>query len=161
MTQRSILFAALAVFCAYLPLAAQADIGKIGSPVVPSNAPAKGKEAADKTDAAAQEAKDATAERTPLLVIRFNQRHVYFQRALKQAVESAERAKPGAFYDVVSVVPGGGSASQNQRINEDSVANLNAVVQELQSLGVQAERIHTSSQPGVGVTSQEIQLFVN
>jgi len=153
------LFMASGAMLAFLP--AYADIGGIGSPVRPSNPPPP---LAAGNAAAPQPAPPATQDaepRTPLLVIRFNQQHVYFDRVLRQAVDATEKTKAGAVYDVVSIVPSGGSREQNERISADAADNLNAVVQQLQDLGVQPSRIQASTQSSTAVTAQEIDIFVN
>ena len=58
----------------------------------------------------------ATAPRdhtnTPLMVVRFNQRHVYYQRPLYTAVSRALEVKPSARFTMVSVVPTHGGEPQ-------------------------------------------------
>jgi len=163
----SLLLASVAMPALY----AHADIGGVGSPVVPSNLPppANNKTVATDTKAVVKAAapqpaintKD-NADREPLLVIRFNQQHVYFDRVLRQAVEVTEKTKAGAVYNVVSVEPAGGdNHEQNERISAVATSNLNTVVQEIQNLGVQSSRITTSTQPSATATLQEIDIFVN
>jgi len=86
-----------------------------------------------------------------LLIIRFNQKHVYFDKALATAVQSVEKAKPGSVYNVVSYTPPS---------IQDAQANLQAVTQQMQALGIPGSRIESSSQPSDEVKSQEIRIFV-
>ncbi|MCE2926352.1 MAG: hypothetical protein LW823_01720 [Rickettsiales bacterium] len=100
-----------------------------------------------------------TSAERPLLLIRFNQEHVHFNRALRQAVANAENIKPGVVYRVVSVVPvnrkGAPSipAAQTKR-------NLTSVTSSMAQLGVSSDRIKTSSENSKSASSQEIKLFV-
>src|SRR5687767_10321242 len=108
---------------------AYADIGGIGSPVVPSNTPQAKPKVARQGDTVVVEGEE---ERKPLLVIRFNQRRVYFERALHQAVQSTEKVKTGATYEIVSYVPttDGGRGVRNQINSGDAANNVNAVVEQ-------------------------------
>jgi hypothetical protein len=144
---------------------AMAAMGEVGSPVKASNAPEgkEGKKSTTKKEEPADEPVATAEESKPLLVIRFNQKHVYFDRALRQAVESVERTKAGASYTVVSYVPSGksGGSGQNERRTEDAVENLNEVVGGLAQQGVETSRIHYSSQTDDKLDSQEIHIFVD
>src|SRR5688572_25976710 len=74
----------------------------------------------------------------PLLLIRFNQPRVYFDRSLSQAVSSAERAKPGVTYDVVSYASG-----SDKKANE----NLRAVLGGIYKQGVPSQRVQIRNEP--------------
>ncbi len=100
-------------------------------------------------------------EGQPLLVIRFNQRRVYFERALRQAVDAAERAKDTVQYEVVSYGPEVDKRRMSgERVIDQAQENLRAVVEEMRQQGVDGGRIHTSTEPGDGMVTQEIHIFV-
>ena len=172
---------------------AYADIGDVGSPVVPSNpppaqpaasvpaaTPAPAQAGTPAQPAAAPAAAPAvtvppaapgasipqdtvpvaSAPQKPLLVIRFNQPGVSFQRALRQAVTSAEHIKNNVIYSVVSYVPVGASKSKNDRVATEATDNLNAVLSEMMSDGVPAGRIGTSTLSSPAGGSQEIHIYV-
>ena len=132
-------------------------IGKVGSPVVASNAP--------KSTATSPAAKTATTKKeetdeegpTPLMVIPFSQRRVNFERSLDQMVGSNEKIVPGASYNVISVIP---SASPTTHQSEVYVENLNAVVLEMQNAGIAPERIHSSTVTKNDAAGQEIGIYV-
>lgn len=98
----------------------------------------------------------------PLMVIRFNQHHVYYDGALSKAITTAERAKPGIFYSVVSRLPDLSAlpAEQRDNINSRAQDNLHNVVTQMQQLGVPANRIKIANQKQ-DVRSQEIAVYVN
>ena len=180
--------AAFSILCA-AGFSAQAQVYQgDDAPVVTAPAPADGQSmAAPQPDAAApaQPAADTSAvvnvpaspgdastqtpgqqaaavvPRKPLLIIRFNKHYVYFDRALQQAVNSAERIKPNVIYDVVSYAPLTGSRMQNTHRAEDAGADLQSVIQEMQSMGVAPDRIRTSTPASADISSPEIQIFVN
>lgn len=156
-----------------------ADIGGIGSPVVPSNAPAAqpveldengrpvtsgGAGAAATVDGSTPEIADSQKQEVkPLLVIRFNQRHVYFDNALRKAVAGAEIAKTGVMYNIVSYVPTGRALrrDQSERADADASANLDAVLQGMQNMGVDPSRVRTATQSSDTITSQEVRIYAN
>ena len=152
-----LLLSAICVLC--LPLPARADIGTVGAPDAADNNPPPQPTPRAKHKTVAAAAAPVQEEKKPLLVIHFNQHHVYFEKTLRKAVEAAEQTKGGVFYQVVSYVPAGNSGSQTQRIEEVSQANLNAVMNEFQALGVPSSRVSASTQPApAGVTSQEVHI---
>jgi hypothetical protein len=88
----------------------------------------------------------APDERTPLLVIRFNHAHVSYERALKQAVEAAQSAKPDMSYEVVSYAPHG------------KAAHLKEVTEGITKLGVSASKVHASTKSASG--TEEVRIYV-
>lgn len=98
----------------------------------------------------------------PLMVIRFNQHHVYYDDALAKAISAAQRAKPGANYSVVSRLPdlSALTAEQQSNINSRASDNLRNVVGQMQQLGVTSDHIKIANQKQ-DVRSQEIAVYVN
>ncbi len=94
----------------------------------------------------------------PVLVIRFNQKNVYFENALKTVVDSVARGKIDASYAVESVTPM--NETQDGRADSVHAANLLAVVSKLNKLGVDANKIGVKESKSDAVTSQEISIFV-
>jgi len=92
----------------------------------------------------------------PLLVIRFNEKHVHYERMLKQAVAAVEKAKPGASYMVISAVPPIAPGSQ---LTNEADNNLISVVSAIEKLGVNASRIRSGTITGNAPT-QEIDLYI-
>lgn len=97
-----------------------------------------------------------TEESTPLLTIRFNQHRVYFDRALRQAVRSAENTRAGVDYYVISVVP----AADANRAQVSALENLNSVVSAIRQQGIPDTRIHSKTDPSGEVASQEVRIYV-
>lgn len=96
-----------------------------------------------------------------LLTIRFNQPHVYYEDALTQAVKSAEQAKPGVMYEVLSTIPDLSSLTQDQqdKLSARAKDNLHNVVVKMQQQGVSPDRIRIADQT-LKIRSQEIRIFV-
>jgi len=148
---------ALSVFT-FLP--AHADIGAIGSPVVPSNLPPAQK---NSTGAPANGlVAPASDERQPLLVIDFNKREVNFVDGVRRVVTATEGSQPLAVYEVVSTIPLAANASRLkiEHLSDFYSGNLSAVVGALQDNGVPPARIHTSIATSDDAISQQISIFV-
>lgn len=99
---------------------------------------------------------------SPVMVVRFNQGHVYYDDALIKVVNAAEKARPGASYSVVSRLPDLSTLTADQQANiaTRSSENLRDVVAIIQQQGVAASRIKIANQKAP-VKSQEIAVFVN
>lgn len=150
---------------------AHADIGGIGSPVVPSNAP-KAEPAASQPAAKPvmeksiqpAETPQEMAGRKPLVVIRFpnGQKFVHYERALRRAVDATEKTKAGVVYYVVSSVPSSNNKASNQRMSDRAQENLRSVLDTLGKLGVESHRISYTSRAASASykDGQQIDIFV-
>lgn len=96
----------------------------------------------------------------PIMVIRFNQKYVYFQNPLKNVVDEVRKVQPDAMYEVQSIVPAKFQEWENEREQKASAAHLSSVVAELGKLGVLSDRIKYSSAYSNEVANQEIKIFV-
>lgn len=95
------------------------------------------------------------AAQTPLVVIRFNQPHVYYEQQLYNAMQRAVAIKPDLTVQVLSLAPQGDDAWQ-----EVASAHTQKVVATLQQLGVPAQRIQVSGQRQPGLKYDETHIFV-
>lgn len=89
----------------------------------------------------------------PLVLIRFNQRTVMYERPLYIAVSRALQTKPTARFDIVSVVP------QNSLYVNRAPANLNRVVATLVEMGVPQNRLNIRRQLNAPVETDEVHIF--
>lgn len=92
---------------------------------------------------------------TPLVVVRFNQPHVYYEQQLYNAMQRAVAIKPDLTVQVVSLAPQGDDQWQ-----EVASAHTQKVVATLQQLGVPAQRIQVSGQRQPGLKYDETHIFV-
>ncbi len=88
--------------------------------------------------------------RTPLVIIRFNQRNVYFERALYAAVKKALETKPGVIFDLL-LHPGPQATG---------AANLNRVTDAMLRMGLPAERLQAAAGPASGQPYDEVRIYV-
>ena len=80
----------------------------------------------------------------PLLVIRFNQRKVFYERPLYNAVSKAVAIKPNVVLDVVSFVPQTPSEDSQEKMNQMAASQQSAVIGTLRSIGIPANQIRAS-----------------
>lgn len=97
---------------------------------------------------------------TPLMIVRFNQDRVYYEKPLYNAVSQALQAKPGVMFNLVSVVPLTSSDSYNQKQDAVSKQNTAAFVGSMVKMGVPQNRIRVQYQQAPEVEANEIQLYV-
>lgn len=102
--------------------------------------------------AAAQEA-PSTAVRAsePLVILRFGQRNLYFEKALGNAVRAAQKVKPDVTFRAV-LIPG--------VRNESDDGNLDRVARSLQNMGVPQSRILAERASPAGKGGDEVHVFV-
>lgn len=138
------------------------SIGKVGSPVVPSNEP---KTKVDKNGDGNPDGDDGTIEnapRNPLLVITFNKQRINFGRVLGQAVVANERENGNARYDVISRISNSsGNPDKQTRLNKVYSKNLNTVLQEMQRIGISQDRIKVNTEYKVDNSPQEIAVYAD
>ncbi len=99
-------------------------------------------------------------ETPPLVVIRFNQPHVYYDQSLYSAVAKALAVKPDVMFDVVSAAPSTGDSSTDKKWQAIAGHNTRAVINSMQQMGVPMERINVVGQSQPGLHYDETQVFV-
>jgi hypothetical protein len=106
----------------------------------------------------ASESPDSSSGDIPLVVIRFNQPRVFFEKPLRNAVAKAVQKKPSVLFDVVSYVPQGKSQSS---IDAEASRHTQSIVNAMQGMGVNPNNIHTTSQPDSALQDHEVQIFIH
>lgn len=93
-----------------------------------------------------------------VMIIRFNQKNVYFQNSLKKVVDRVSEVKPEAVYEIQSVIP---SVAVNGRGNDREYAmNLHRVISEFNTLGVPMGRINIDISDSPDVREHEIRILI-
>lgn len=103
------------------------------------------------------ETSDALA---PLVTIRFNQPHVYFDQQLYSAIAKAVSIKPEVMFDVVSCAPNAGNSELDRKWQATAGRNTRAVIASMNSMGVPMSRIHVVGKDVQGLRYDETQVFV-
>jgi hypothetical protein len=101
-----------------------------------------------------------SADRRPLVVIRFDRPNVSYEPALYTAVSRALERKPNAEFDLVAVAPGSGSPAQTALGSTTAKRNADAVMRSLTSLGLPLDRVNLSSMTSPAAQSNEVHLYV-
>ena len=99
-------------------------------------------------------------EGTPLVVIRFNQPNVYYERPLYTAVSRAVSVKPGVMFDVVSYVPQTGNREMDIQMLRMADAHVKQVTDSFRGMGVPGGRITVATEPTRGIDYDELHIFV-
>ncbi len=97
---------------------------------------------------------------TPLVVIRFNQRKVFFEQQLALAAKRAMDVKPDVVFDVVSMMPVSADPALAQRIANVAASNARLVAEALVKSGVSPDKINPRSQSAQGYAFDEVHVFV-
>lgn len=101
-----------------------------------------------------------SAQNTPLVIVRFNQRKVYYEKSLYNAVSRAVQVKPSVMFSLVAYVPQTRDPLLNQRHLNLASAHLNEVSSNMVKMGVQANRLSLSTRLNPGIKHDEVHLFV-
>jgi hypothetical protein len=96
----------------------------------------------------------------PLVIIRFNQPHVHFERSLYNAVSKAVEVKPSVQFDIVSLTPSTGDAATDQQLKARAETNLRQVLKTMNEMGVPASRTSVHRQEDASIDASEVQIFV-
>ncbi len=98
--------------------------------------------------------------RRPLVVIRFDRDNVPYQEPLFTAVSEALNRRPGAAFDIVSIVPQAGTPAQVALAANQSRRNAEQVLQTLVQMGLPSDRMSLSSTSSGSVATNEVHVFV-
>lgn len=93
--------------------------------------------------------------RQPVMIIRFNQRNVNFERHLATVVQRATQKKSDVIFDIVGLMP----ANANPNADQNAATNLSRVVGAFHANGVPDTQIAVSRQESP-VTTDEVYIFV-
>lgn len=102
----------------------------------------------------------AGAGREPLMVIRFDQPDVRFERELYTVASETVQNRPNAQFEIVAVSPSAGQAAEVALHQSQSKRNANRVLQALLDLGLPPSRITLSSTTSAGVSGSEVHVYV-
>jgi hypothetical protein len=102
---------------------------------------------------------DFTGE-TPLIVIRFNQRHVSFERPLYNVMSRALQAKPGVMFDLAAVAPSASESSRQEALEKAANQDASSVVAAMERMGLPPERISLTHGRD-NVPSPEVRIYVH
>jgi hypothetical protein len=96
----------------------------------------------------------------PLVLLRFNQRKVHYERQLFMAISRAVEVKPSVMFELVSVVPAAASADKQSQWQSRAQQHAQDVMASMQEMGVPQSRMHHRSQSMSGIKHDELHIFV-
>jgi|CXWL01.1.fsa_nt_gi hypothetical protein len=148
---------------------ANAEVGGIGSSIQTedeANDMADGTPVVDKSSNVSPEdelkravdAENAAASKDAVMIIRFNQKNVYFQSALKKVVYKVAASKPDARYELISTVP---AKKKSLTDADDYAEHLQSVINVLGRFGVSSDKISSNTVTSDFVQNQEISIFIH
>jgi hypothetical protein len=101
-----------------------------------------------------------TADRRPLVTIRFDRPNVSYEQALYTAISRALDRRPNAMFDLVAVSPNAGSGPQVTIRADEARRNAENVMRSLARMGLPADRIAVSSMTSGNIQTSEVDIFV-
>lgn len=96
----------------------------------------------------------------PLVVLRFNQRKIYFEQPLYSAVSKAVQVKPNVRFSLVSYVPNVGDLEKDQKLMAKANKNVRSVTDAMVKMGVPLQRLHVKTQLDPRLKYDEVHIFV-
>jgi hypothetical protein len=98
---------------------------------------------------------------SPLVIIRYNQPRIYYDRQLYNAVQRAINIKPSVQFSVVSFVPQIGSEDQRERIRSKAASQTRKFLYDLKQMGIPRDRINITREVVRDARYHEIYLYVD
>ncbi len=102
----------------------------------------------------------ATANRRPLVVIRFDRPDVPYQQALYNAVSRALERRPQATFELVAVTPSRGTSADNALNASKVKRHADDVLRTLTEMGLPANRVNLSATTNAETTANEVHIYV-
>lgn len=154
----------LIIFVTFIAKTATADIGGIGSPVVPSNGVIKKDNKAANVPAVPGQANQKPSENKEartLITIDTSQHRSLIDPSIKQTFEDARADDPSAEYTVISSVP----AVMDKRAQYNNYTavyanNVSSVVSTMVESGIPASAIHVVTEETRDDNTQEITVMI-
>ena len=100
------------------------------------------------------------ASQKPLVIIRFNQPRIYFDKQLFTAISKAVAIKPEVSFNVVSYAPVTGDPQADSKWQALASRDTQSVLASMQNMGIPINRIQVSGQQDAGLKYDETHIFV-
>lgn len=102
----------------------------------------------------------ASANRRPLVIIRFDRQNVSYEQALYTAVGAALEKYPAAKFDLVAVSPAQGNPAEVALASSEARKNGEAVLRSLTHMGLPVERVRLNAANSAGVRNSEVHIYL-
>jgi hypothetical protein len=97
----------------------------------------------------------------PLLVLRYNQPRIYYDKQLYSAVSKAVAIKPDVSFSIVSFVPVNGSEDRQERMAMIATQQTNQLMTAMKNMGIPQSRINVSRETVTDAKYHEIYMYVD
>lgn len=97
----------------------------------------------------------------PLVVIRYNQPKVFYQRQLYNVVAKAVAIKQDVTFEVVSFVPVSDDSSRSESMAQRAQGQTAALLKDMTAMGIPAQRIRVSREAVQDARQHEIYIYVD
>lgn len=131
--------ALLLVSCAFVGMAVPAVAQSFEQGVMPVSAPSQ----------------------VPLVVIRYNQPKVFYQRQLYNAIAKAVAIKPDVTFEVVSFVPSTGQSAQDESFARRAQNQTATLLKDMTGMGIPPQRVRVSKEAVQDARQHEIYIYVD
>lgn len=101
-----------------------------------------------------------TANRRPLVIIRFDRSNVNYEQALYSAVGQALEKYPAAKFDLVAVSPSQGNPAEMALASTEARKNGESVLRSLTHMGLPLERVRLNAANSSAVRNSEVHLYL-
>ncbi len=96
----------------------------------------------------------------PLIIIRFNQPVVHYEKALQSAVLRAMQAKPDIRFTLISFAPAYGNTATQAQLAERAATLVNQIAAQIAASGVSSDRIEIVTRGSAAITHSEVHILV-
>lgn len=97
----------------------------------------------------------------PLVVIRYNQPRIYYDKQLYNAISKAVKIKPSVTLSLVSFIPENGSEDRRERVKNLAEKQLSKLMVDLRKMGIPRDRISVSKEYVPDARYHEVYLYVD
>ena len=101
-----------------------------------------------------------TANRRPLVVIRFDRKNVPYQQALYNAVSRVLEKRPGAVFDLVAVAPSAGGSARVALNTNKARRQAEEVLRSLIEMGLPPARVAVAAKASATTRTNEVHLYI-
>ena len=101
-----------------------------------------------------------TANRRPLVVIRFDRKNVPYQQALYNAVSRVLEKRPGAVFDLVAVAPSAGGSARVALNTNKARRQAEDVLRSLIEMGLPPARVAVAAKASAATRTNEVHLYI-
>lgn len=97
----------------------------------------------------------------PLMVLRYNQPRIYYDKQLYNIIKKAVAIKPNLILSLVSFVPKARSESSQEGIDASAAKHLSQLVVDLRAMGIPQKSINITKDSAPDAQFHEIYIYVD